>query len=73
MTREKRTDYAVVNALGTTLFTSPDADLARAWVKRNLGLHPSARVERVTIIVERECWFKPRPARKAPEHREIAA
>jgi hypothetical protein len=73
MTREKRTDYAVVNALGTTLFTSPDADLAKAWVRRHLDTHPSARVERITVTVERELWFKPRTARKAPEHQEIAA
>lgn len=52
-------DYEVRNALGTLLYTSPDIDLAKDWLRERAAQWPGAQVEEVTTTVQRRRVFKP--------------
>lgn len=60
-TMTKRRDYHAINALGTILATFDSEDLARSWVRRHIERFPSLRVERVTVWVDRQVVYRPRP------------
>ncbi len=55
-----RTEYEAVTAAGRTVFTSPDEDIARAWVAARKREFPGLVVERVTTTVTRERAYTPR-------------
>jgi hypothetical protein len=45
-----QTDYEIRNAVGTLLFTSPDLDIAKDWLRDRAAQWPGAQVNEVI------CW-----------------
>jgi hypothetical protein len=56
-----REDYEVLNAQRTVFFTSPDRDLAVAFVKSKSKQFPGLFVEAVTVTEVRRPAYRPRP------------
>lgn len=51
------TDYHVVNAVGTVLYTSPDKDLAKDYARANGATFPGLRVQEVIVTeTRRTVW-----------------
>ena len=48
-----QTDYEVVSATGTTLFTSPDKDLAKDWLRDRVAKVPGLNM-RVDEVIRTE-------------------
>lgn len=56
-----RIDYEVVTAAGTTVFTSSDEDLARAFLRDRMRDVPGLIVEEVVRSEIRRRVYRPRP------------
>lgn len=54
------TEFEAVTAAGRTVFTSPDEDIAKAWVAARKREFPGLIVERVTTTVTRSRAYTPR-------------
>ena len=52
-------DYSVVNARGTVLFTSPDEDLAKAWLRDRAAQWPGAQVDEICRWETRRRVYRP--------------
>jgi len=66
-----RTDYHVINGLGTVLYTSNLQELARKWARDNIETYQSLEVQEVTLLEQRRRVYRPRS--KSAEERRVAA
>lgn len=47
------TDFEVISAAGALMFTSPDVDLARAYIREKVSTFPGLKLEAVERIEKR--------------------
>lgn len=52
-------DFEVRNRIGTLLYTSPDGELAKAWLRERAAQWPGAQVNEVTSWKTERRVFKP--------------